>query len=319
MELRDIEVFLVLADELHFRRAAQRLYLSTARVSQTVRALEKELGGSLFARTSRQVRLTSLGEQFRADVGRGVEQVNGAVSRACATAERENGLLRLGYVAGVPGAMVTELAAGCEARSPDTHVATLALFTRTGFEPLRQRGIDVLLAWSPGSDAAAVAGAGRVAGPALARVCRAVVVPREHRLAGRSEVGIEEVAEYELLDVTAGAPSEFAAAWMPLCTPRGRRLRRMMPQRAPVSSVADDLALVQRYRLPYLTIGSLLTCHPYPGLVSVPVSDLPSCELVPIWHREFESAAIRSFCENIVPVPGAAMNIGTAGRTGILA
>ena len=44
MELRDIEVFLAVAEELHFRRAAQRLCVSTGRVSQTVRGLEQEVG-----------------------------------------------------------------------------------------------------------------------------------------------------------------------------------------------------------------------------------------------------------------------------------
>lgn len=45
MEWREIEVFLALADELHFGRTADRLYLSQARVSQTIRALESQVGG----------------------------------------------------------------------------------------------------------------------------------------------------------------------------------------------------------------------------------------------------------------------------------
>ena len=50
MELREIEIFLVLADELHFGRTAERLHLSTARVSQTVGRLERRLGTRLFDR-----------------------------------------------------------------------------------------------------------------------------------------------------------------------------------------------------------------------------------------------------------------------------
>ena len=61
VELREIETFLVLTEELHFGRTAERLYLSQSRVSQTIRSMETSLGGRLFERTSRQVRLTPLG------------------------------------------------------------------------------------------------------------------------------------------------------------------------------------------------------------------------------------------------------------------
>ncbi|MGH2805599.1 MAG: LysR family transcriptional regulator, partial [Thermoleophilaceae bacterium] len=65
VELRDIRAFLVLADELHFGRTAERLGLTQSRVSQTIRTLEARLGGPLFERTSRRVRLTALGERLR--------------------------------------------------------------------------------------------------------------------------------------------------------------------------------------------------------------------------------------------------------------
>jgi hypothetical protein len=61
-EIREVEIFLVMAEELHFRRAADRLYLSPSRVSQAVRALEDRVGARLFDRTNRWVRLTPLGE-----------------------------------------------------------------------------------------------------------------------------------------------------------------------------------------------------------------------------------------------------------------
>src|SRR6476659_7239758 len=68
MELRDIEIFLTLADELHFGRTAQRLHLTTARVSQAIKKQERALGAALFDRTSRTVRLTPFGRQLREDL-----------------------------------------------------------------------------------------------------------------------------------------------------------------------------------------------------------------------------------------------------------
>lgn len=68
MELRDIEIFLTLAEELHFGRTAERLHISQSRVSQSIKKQERRLGAVLFDRTSRVVRLTSLGEQLRDDL-----------------------------------------------------------------------------------------------------------------------------------------------------------------------------------------------------------------------------------------------------------
>ena len=64
MDTAEIEVFLVLAEELHFGRTAERLRLPQPRVSRLVAALERRAGGALFERTSRRVRLTPLGQQL---------------------------------------------------------------------------------------------------------------------------------------------------------------------------------------------------------------------------------------------------------------
>ncbi|MEU4537290.1 LysR family transcriptional regulator [Streptosporangium sp. NPDC023825] len=56
MELRDIEIFLTLAEELHFGRTAVRLCLSPARVTQAIQKQERQVGAPLFERTNRMVR-----------------------------------------------------------------------------------------------------------------------------------------------------------------------------------------------------------------------------------------------------------------------
>src|SRR6266567_3341633 len=65
IELRELRIFLVLADELHFGRTAERLGISQPGVSEAVRVLESRLGVKVFDRTSRRVRLTSAGEGLR--------------------------------------------------------------------------------------------------------------------------------------------------------------------------------------------------------------------------------------------------------------
>jgi DNA-binding transcriptional LysR family regulator len=67
MNLRPLHYFVVLADELHFRRAAERLHITQAPLSLAIQALERELGTTLFIRTQRRVTLTETGALLRAN------------------------------------------------------------------------------------------------------------------------------------------------------------------------------------------------------------------------------------------------------------
>lgn len=61
MEFRQLRAFVVVAEELHFSRAATRLYLSTSALSAQIQALERDVGVALFDRSHRSVALTSAG------------------------------------------------------------------------------------------------------------------------------------------------------------------------------------------------------------------------------------------------------------------
>jgi DNA-binding transcriptional LysR family regulator len=86
MDTAEIEVFLVLAEELHFGRTAERLRLPQPRVSRLVAALERRAGGALFERTSRRVRLTPLGQQLASRLRPAYAQLTAALDEARAAA-----------------------------------------------------------------------------------------------------------------------------------------------------------------------------------------------------------------------------------------
>ena len=120
MELRHLRYFVAVAEELHFRRAAERLYVAQPAVSEQIRKLEAELGVRLFDRTHRSVALTQAGSALLVEARRVLHQAEVAQLAARNAHDAAASKLRIGYVpdalpASVPRAL-QELASEAPAR-----------------------------------------------------------------------------------------------------------------------------------------------------------------------------------------------------------
>ena len=150
-ELREIRVFLALAEELHFRRTADRLGLTQSRVSQSLRSLEHKLGVELVHRTSRRVALSPAGERFR-------EEISGAYGELVAALLRQTrevglgvaGELRLGaHNAAAVGASLLGVIDAFEAANERCAVQVVELSFGDRFDSLRRGEIDLMLTRLP--------------------------------------------------------------------------------------------------------------------------------------------------------------------------
>src|SRR3954465_3762725 len=98
MELRHLRYFVAVAEELHFRRAGERLHVAQPAVSEQVRKLEEELGVRLFNRTQRSVSLTDAGTAMLDEARRVLDQAEIARLAARNARDRATSRLRIGYM-----------------------------------------------------------------------------------------------------------------------------------------------------------------------------------------------------------------------------
>ena len=98
MDTRQLRHFVAVAETLHFGKAAQRLGMTQPPLSQSIRALERELGAALFERTKRSVALTPFGAQWLHHVRAALDGVDALADTARRIREGDAGRLELSFV-----------------------------------------------------------------------------------------------------------------------------------------------------------------------------------------------------------------------------
>ncbi|WP_331771940.1 LysR family transcriptional regulator (plasmid) [Embleya sp. NBC_00888] len=292
METYEIEAFLTVAEELHFGRSAERLGVSTGRVSQIIRKLERRVGAALFDRTSRLVTLTTIGTLFHDDLRPGHEQVQRALERAIMAARGFEGPLRVGFLGAAAGALVLETARAYRAEHPTGDVIVHELQMDNCFTELREHRTEMVLNTRP------VTEPDMVAGPALWSEPRYLAVSARHRLAARSEIRLEDLARVTLLRMPANAPAAIADDRVPAATPQGRPIAHG-PR---VASFQEALALIAADEGAFTVGGQVIRFYTRPDVTYVPICDAPPIEWGFVWRASHETARIRAFNAKAVAV-----------------
>ena len=121
--IRHLRYFVAVAEELHFGRAAKRLYIAQPPLSQQIEQLEEELGVSLFKRTNRSVELTNAGQAFLDQAYKILAHVEQAKLLASLTARGELGKLALGFVSSAAFELLPHLLSAYREQHPQIHVS----------------------------------------------------------------------------------------------------------------------------------------------------------------------------------------------------
>jgi DNA-binding transcriptional LysR family regulator len=300
-ELRELNLFLTLADELHFGRTAERLRMTPSRVSQVIRGLERRVGGPLFERTSRRVRLTPLGERLARSLAPAFEQIQRAFADAREVATGVAGTLRLGmYSPANGGPHLLEILGTFHDRYPACGVQLVETdLSRDQLDWLRRGDADCLAMRLP------LNAPDLVLGPVLSREKRVLLVAKNHPLARRRSIRYDDVADYGVSAALPTLPTEMMDALIPPVTPSGKRLRRVE-----VHSVSEALMKVLTGEVVHPTVRSFLEYYPSAGVKAVPIRDLPPSETALVWLKSNESAKVKALARtasdvirSLEPVP----------------
>lgn len=141
--------FVVLAEELHFGRAADRLFMTQPPLTRQINALEASLGVQLFTRTTRRVELTRAGEAFLTEAREIIAHVQHARRAARNAADGRIGSLAVGYVEAMSLDVLPQVLPAFRAEFPDIELELREMHSDAMVEAVVQRSLDIGIARLP--------------------------------------------------------------------------------------------------------------------------------------------------------------------------
>ena len=214
MELRHLRYFVAVAEELHFRRAAERLHVAQPAVSEQVRKLEEELGVRLFDRTQRSVSMTDAGAALLEEARRVLHQAEIAITAARNARDRATTRLRIGHL---PDSMPGSVARAMQLLGASAPRVQISLETGGAvrlIEEVRAQRLDAAVVGLPAPTS------GLRATPAGAEGVVAAL-PVTHPQAVNPTVSIDRLAPERLIVLPADVNPPFHNAVISICRDAG--------------------------------------------------------------------------------------------------
>ncbi|KFG72886.1 LysR substrate-binding domain-containing protein [Streptomyces mutabilis] len=283
MDLRDLEAFVAVAEELHFGRAAIRLHVAQPPLSNRIRRLESELHLQLFERSTRTVTLTDAGNRLLDPARRTLRQAAATAEVAASIASGEEGRVRTGFAGASSQRLLPVLATAVREAHPRIELVLKSqTYVYTALEELLSGELDLAFVRLP------------IPHPELS--FRAVEVeelicalPADHRLAERERLRLGELAQEDFVSLPPDQGSMLQATMVSLC--HGAGFRPRITLHAPDSSTV--LALVAAGAGVTITLSSVRPVQSV-GIVYRPLEAIRPSHLISAlaWRTDNPSPAL---------------------------
>ncbi|WP_037578015.1 LysR substrate-binding domain-containing protein [Phaeacidiphilus oryzae] len=295
MELRHLTAFVAVAEELHFGRAAARLHMAQPPLSQQIRLLERDLGASLFERSTRSVRLTAAGEALLAPARRVLAEASAAQRAVRAASAGEVGRVSIGFAGASSYAVLPRLTRAVTSELPGIEfVLRGQTFAGEAEARIADGSLDlgfVALPVAPGLSTRVVRAERLVA-----------ALPDTHPLAERAEIGVAELAGERFVSFPPQRGSAVRDASVQMFLNAG--IRPTVIQEAP--DAYNLLTLVGAGVGIAIVVDSARTIRMEQVAYRALRGDVPVLPIALAWRSDNSSAALRAVlrvAEKALPTP----------------
>ena len=287
MELRHLRYFAAVAETSHFGRAAERLHMAQPALSQSIRQLEKELGTRLFARTTRQVRLTPAGEFLYDEAQRVLGAVEDSVRGVQRIAEGRQGLVRIAFTGTAAFTHLPRIAHALKRDLPDVALEIHAdLLTPAQSAGLREGSLDLGVLRPPTSGDDLALRTIEVEPLVLA-------VPADHWLATEPVVAVPDLRTEDFV-LYADPSSAVNQAVVRSCRDAG-----FSPRAAHEAPGTAVLVALVAAGLGVALVPASVRAVPLAGVVFRDVADAATIEMSLAWRAESTSPLVRSVLDTL--------------------
>lgn len=283
---RELECFFVLAQELHFGRTAQRLYVSQSRVSQLLQSLESRIGGPLVNRTSRRVSLTELGQSLWERAGAPYAAVLAALDETRHEASQSEPPLRLGFQCAIYEPIARSISQ-LQERHPQLRIELTEIPFADPFSDLLTGRIDAGVILLPVDEKELITEL------VLSRHSPTLAVAATHPMAQRTELTADDLHVLPLVAISRPAPDYWRRAQSPAATPAGEPIGT----RGTASTIQEGLSAVALGHSGMLVCEAVAAGNRRRDIVFVPVSGLPDSSLALVRHRHTASPRMLEFLD----------------------
>jgi DNA-binding transcriptional LysR family regulator len=214
MELRHLRYFVTVAEELHFTRAAEKLFIVQPALSRQIKQLEDELDVSLFKRTKRAVSLTEAGKFFYREAKDIFLMLDQAKARARDIETGQVGRIKVGYVGSAMLSVLPKLITKLQKTLPDLHLELFEMTAKIQMESLKTGKIDIGFLRVPWEDEELVT-------DTIFKETYSLVLPLNHKKSAKSYKGLSEFANENFILTPRNAGERYFDNIISLCSRAG--------------------------------------------------------------------------------------------------
>jgi DNA-binding transcriptional LysR family regulator len=294
VDLRLLRYFVIVAEELHFGRAAQRLYMAQPPLSTAIKQLETRLGVSLLRRGPRRVELTDAGARLL-DGSRDLLRDHASMLDEIGTLRRpESPSLRIAYPGAFSGCLVARGLRAWGYSGQAVRVELVDVGPLAGSRPLTNNAADVAVVVGPSH------GERDVVSVTIAETPPVFAVSATHAQANRAWLDVLELANESFMRIAGGSD-----LWLDTWTPRAAC------GCGPAWALGEH-QINEAYELAAAGYGALMVpalvaeTHSRPDLRYIPIRGLAAAPVRVAWHRDSTSAYVADFVATLRSVASVA-------------